>query len=218
MFRQKLCRILVTGALLSLGACSGFDEESAALQVRERFCEGWPYGCSDRTRVEIEKVRETNRGRTVEFRVIDREDRTARLSSAYFEEEEDRWSLLFFESPFKEVFEAAAAHVEEEKRRFSDELREIKAKQNWFQTIYSRYATSVGQLDSVSYHPPDFPIVLDASGDAWKAEIVGEQVRCELDAARHQLPQCSGLSAEDAGTESGPLSRVFGEGTLARTN
>ena len=71
------------------------------MQIRDRFCGGWPYGCTDSTRVEVEGVEKTNRGRQVEFRVVDGDDRSAKLASAYFELDDDVWRFLFFENPFK---------------------------------------------------------------------------------------------------------------------
>ncbi len=192
--------------------CSGFDERDAAMQVRERFCSDWPYGCTDSTRVVVDEVNKTNRGRQLEFKVVDRDDETGRLSSAYFEPHDDEWSFLFFENPFRDRFQEQAARVSEETRLYSEQLRELKAAQNWFLSIYGRYAGSLEELDSVSYKPGDTPIALTvAGGNEWKAEISSRFVKCQFVGPRQQLPSCVGLPAENAGTESGPLSEIFGE-------
>jgi hypothetical protein len=205
-------RSCIVGALVLAAGCGGFDKEEAAMEIRDRFCEGWPYGCTDSTRVVVEEVRKTNRGRQVEFRVVDGEDRTARLASAYFESGDEAWQFLFFENPFKDRFEAEAARVAEESRLFSEHLRELKAAQNWYNSIYGRFAESLEELGNVSYEPSDLPIVMSVSdGQHWQAEISSRIVKCELDVSRQQLPMCNGLSARDAGAESGPLSEAFGE-------
>lgn len=212
---MRRCVTLLSGVAVVLviaAGCGGLDKEEAALQIRGRFCDGWPYGCTDSTRVVVEKVTKTNRGRQVEFRVVDREDRTAKLSSAYFESSDDAWQFLFFENPFKDRFEAQAARVAEESRLYSEHLRELKKKQSMYNSIYSRFAASLEELDSVSYEPPDLRIVMNVpDGEGWKAEISSRWVRCEIDVPRQQLPACAGLSAEGAGTKSGPLSEVFGK-------
>jgi hypothetical protein len=196
-----------------LVSCDNFDKENAALEIRERFCDEWPYGCTDSTRVELGEVRKTRSGRQVEFRVIDRQDRTATLSAAYFEPRDDDWAFLLFEPPFSERFRAQASRVSDESRRFTDLLMELKSAQRWFVTIYGRNARSLAELDSVSYKPPDVPIQMTVAGGSWRAEIVSPYVRCELDASRQQLPSCAGRPAENAGSESGPLATAFGEGS-----
>jgi len=196
-----------------LVACDSFDKEEAALQIRERFCSEWPYGCTDSTRVELGKVRKTRNGRQVEFRVIDRQDQTATLSAAYFEPLRDDWAFLLFEPPFSERFRVERGRVSDDSRRFTDLLMELKSAQRWFLTIYGRHARSLAELDSVSYKPPDVPIQMTVAGGSWRALIVNPYVRCELDASRQQLPSCVGLSAENAGSESGPLATAFGEGS-----
>jgi hypothetical protein len=204
-------RLALCGLVFAAG-CSGFDENDAAMQVRERFCGDWPYGCTDSTRVVVEKVHKTNRGRQLEFRVVDRDDETATLASAYFEPEDDVWSFLFFENPFKDRFQEQAARVGEEIRLYSEELRDLKAAQNWFLSIYGRYAGSLEELDSVSYELGEAPIALTVTdGKEWKAEISSRFVKCRFDGPRQQLPTCVGLPAQNAGTESGPLSEIFGE-------
>jgi hypothetical protein len=210
------CRVrfrqIYVGALVVAAGCGGFDKEEAATQIRARFCDGWPYGCTDSTRVVVEEVRKTNRGRQVDFRVEDGRDRTERLASAYFESDDEAWQFLFFENPFKDRFELEAARVAEESKLFSEHLRELKVAQNWYNSIYGRFAESLEELDNVSYEPPDLPIVMRVSdGQQWKAEISSRIVKCELDVSRQQLPVCEGLSAEDAGMDSGPLARAFGE-------
>ena len=212
MPRRLRFRPVVVGALVVAAGCGGFDKEEAALQIRERFCDGWPYGCTDSTRVVVEEVQKTNRGRQVEFRVVDGRDRTAKLASAYFESREETWQFLFFENPFKDHFEMEAARVAEEGRLFSGYLRELKVAQNWYNSIYDRFAESLEELNNVSYEPPDVPIVMNVvDAQHWRAEISSRIVKCELDISRQQLPSCTGLSAEAAGTESGPLSAAFGE-------
>ncbi len=212
MPRRVRFRPVFVGALVVAAGCGGFDKEEAAMQIRDRFCDGWPYGCTESTRVVVEEVRKTNRGRQVEFRIVDGKDKSARLASAYFESEDEAWQFLFFENPFKDRFEAEAARIAEESRLFSEQLRELKVAQNWYNSIYGRFAESLEELDNVSYEPPDLPIVMSVSdGQRWKAEISSRVVKCELDVSRQQLPACSGLSAGNAGTESGPLSEAFGE-------
>lgn len=209
------CRVrlrpFIVGVLLVAAGCGGFDKEEAATQIRDRFCGGWPYGCTDSTRVVIEEVDKTNRGRQVEFRVVDGDDRTARLVSAYFELDDEAWQFLFFENPFKDRFEVEAARVAEQSRLFSERLRELKVAQNWYNSIYGHFAESLEELDNVSYEPPDLPIEMSVSDNQhWRAEISSRIVKCELDVSRQQLPACTGLSAANAGTESGPLSEAFG--------
>ena len=70
----KSCAMLVASSALLVG-CDSFEKDDAALQIQERFCNEWPYGCTDSTRVVVEKVNETRNGRQVEFRVVDREGR-----------------------------------------------------------------------------------------------------------------------------------------------
>ncbi len=206
-------RVCVASVSLIAVACGGFDKEEAATEIRDRFCSGWPYGCTDSTRVVIEEVQKTNRGRQIEFRVVDGKDRTAKLTSAYFETADESWQFLFFENPFKDRFEAEAARVSEESRLFSEHLRELKVAQNWYNSIYGRFAESLQELDKVSYEPSSLGIIMTVpDAQHWQAEISSRVVRCELDISRQQLPVCTGLSAEDVGTESGPLSQVFGEG------
>lgn len=209
---RKLWPFVLCGLGL-LVACDSFEKDDAALQIRERFCGDWPYGCTDSTRVELQKVRKTTHGRQVEFRVIDRRDRTATLSAAYFEPREDEWAFLLFEPPFSERFRVERARVDEDSRRFTNLLMELKSAQRWFVTIYGRHARSLAELDSVSYKPADVPIQMTVAGGSWRAEIVSPYVRCELDASRQQLPSCAGRSAENAGSESGPLATAFGEGS-----
>ncbi len=202
-----------------LVACDSFDKDEAALQIRERFCGGWPYGCTDSTRVVIEDIEKTRNGRQVKFRVVDREDRTAELSAAYFEPQDDEWRFLLFENPFDDMFDVEAARFDQDRKRFSESLRELKAAQNWFVSIYSRYARDVQELDSVSYKPTDLPIRMTVATDAqsWKGELSNRYVSCQLDIPRQQLPTCVGLAATDAGTDSGPLSRAFGKEPYERT-
>lgn len=212
MRRCVRIRLGAAVALMIAAGCGGLDKDEAALQIRDRFCDGWPYGCTDSTRVVVEDMRKTNRGRQVEFRVVDRDDKTARLASAYFESGGEAWRFMFFENPFKERFEAQAVQIAEEGKRYSEHLRELKVAQNWYNSIYGQFATSLDQLKNVSYKPPDLPIVMSVlDGGHWKAEISSRWVKCELDVSKQQLPVCTGLSANDAGTKSGPLFEVFGE-------
>ncbi len=202
-----------------LVACDSFDKRDAALQIRERFCDGWPYGCTDSTRVAIEDVAKTRHGRQVKFRVVDRRDRTAVLSAAYFEPRADEWRFLLFENPFKDLFETQASQFDVDKRRLYEQLRELKSAQSWFISIYSRYARTYQELDSVSYKHPELPVKMTVAGDAksWKAEVSNPVVKCEVDVPRQQLPTCVGLAAANAGSKSGPLSAAFGEEAYRRT-
>jgi hypothetical protein len=195
-----------------LAGCDSFPKEEAALQIRDRFCEGWPYGCTDSTYVVVEDVNETRNGRQVIFSVRDREDETARLSAAYFEARGDEWLFFTFEPPLRERFQAAASQVGVDSRAFEDQLMEVKSAQRWFLSIYGRYARSLEELDSVSYKRPHMPIEMTVSGSNWSAVMRSQYVRCEFDSSRMQLPSCTGLAALNAGVENGPLSQAFGEG------
>jgi len=208
--RWKSCAMLVAGSALLVG-CDSFEKDDAALQIRERFCNEWPYGCTDSTRVVVEKVNETRNGRQVEFRVVDREDETARLSAAYFEPSDDGWGFLLFENPFNDAFKSEASRFASDSRRFDEVLSELKAAQRWFVTIYGRYAQSFAELDSVSYKRPELPLEMDVDEESWHAEISSSYVQCELEVPRQQLPSCTGLAARNSGTKSGPLSEAFGE-------
>ncbi len=201
--------IALVGLVLVAG-CDDFDKEMAALQIRERFCEGWPYGCTDSTRVVIEDVDETRNGRQVVFRVVDRRDETAELSAAYFELEDDEWSFFLFENPFNDAFKAEAGRYAEDSRLYSDELMELKAAQRWFLTIYDRYAQGLQELDSVSYKLGDIAPVMTVLDDGWRAQISGRYAECEIEIPSQQLPTCRGVPAQDAGTPDGPLSEAFG--------
>ncbi len=198
---------------VAFAACDSFEKEEAALQIRERFCNDWPYGCTDSTHVVVEEVHKTRHGRQVEFRVVDRRDQTPILLAAYFEPADEEWRFLLFENPFSERFEAQARVVGEDSKRLSRELRKLKSAQNWFVSIYGRFARTVQELDSVSYKLPDLPIlmVLEDDGEGWRAEISSRFVKCELDISVQQLPDCIGLSAGNAGMEPGPLAETFGK-------
>ncbi len=202
-----------------LVACDSFEKDDAALQIRERFCGGWPYGCTDSTRVVIEDVEKTRHGRQVKFRVVDRDDRTAELSAAYFEPQDDEWQFLLFENPFDDMFEIEAARFDQDRKKFSESLRELKAAQNWFMSIYSRYARTLQELDSVSYRPKEPPIRMTVAPDAksWTGDLSNQFVRCQLEIPRQQLPDCAGLAATHAGTDSGPLSHAFGDEAYRQT-
>jgi hypothetical protein len=212
MPRFRQFRPLWLCVLIMLAGCDNFDKEEAALQIRDRFCDGWPYGCTDSTYVVVEDVNETRNGRQVLFRVHDREDETARLSAAYFEPRGENWMFLLFESPFNDHFQEEASQVGEDSRTFTDQLMEVKSAQRWFLSIYGRYARSLEELDSVSYKRPHLPIEMTVSSSNWSAVMRSEYVRCEFDSSRMQLPSCSGLAALNAGVENGPLSKAFGEG------
>jgi hypothetical protein len=212
MRRFRQFRLIVLGGLIVLAGCDKFDKEAAALQIRDRFCDGWPYGCTDSTYVVVEDVNETRNGRQVIFRVRDREDETARLSAAYFEQQDDNWQFFTFEPPLRERFQAAASRVGENSRAFTDQLMEVKSAQRWFLSIYGRYARSLAELDSVSYKRPHMPIEMTVSSGSWSAVMRSQYVRCEFDSSRMQLPSCSGLAALNAGVENGPLYQAFGEG------
>jgi hypothetical protein len=215
MKTPQLARVLalaLCGSAL-LAGCGRFDKESAALQIRGQFCEDWPFGCTDSTEVRVEKVNETRHGRQVLFKVVDREDETPVLTAAYFERQDKEWRFLFFEPPFSERFDEEKGQVATVSRRFSEELTEVKRAQNWFLTIYGRYARSLAELDSVSYKPPPTPIIMEVTPDrkSWRAEISSRHARCVLDVATEPLPVCQGLPAANAGSRSGPLSTAFGE-------
>ena len=199
----------LAGVTLFAG-CDDFDEGEASLQISERICEEWPYGCTDSTVVVIERVNETRNGRQVEFRIVDRLDETGRLSAAYFEREDEEWDLLLFEDPFDDALKVQAGKFAEDSRTYSDALMELKAAQRWFVTIYDRYAQSLQELDSVSYKVPEFPLEMRVGEESWRAQIAGDYARCEFDISSQQLPSCVAVPADGAGTPSGPLSSAFG--------
>ncbi len=197
--------------LLMVTGCDSFPKEEAAQQIRDRFCEGWPYGCTDSTYVVIEDVNETPNGRDVAFRVRDREDETAKLSAAYFEPRGDEWQFFSFIPPLRDRFQQAASQVGVDSRAFEDQLMEVKSAQRWFLSIYGRYARSLEELDSVSYKRPHMPIEMTVTSSSWAAVMRSQYVRCEFDSSRMQLPTCTGLAALNAGVENGPLAGAFGE-------
>ncbi len=215
--RGKAWPLLIVLSLLV--ACDSFKKDEAALQIQERFCGEWPYGCTDSTRVVIENIEKTRHGRQVRFRVVDRKDRTAELAAAYFEPRDDEWQFLLFENPFDDMFKAEAARFEQDRKKFSQALRDLKAAQNWYMSIYSRYARDLQELDSVSYKPVDPPIRMTVASDAksWKAELANPFVSCEFELPRQQLPVCVAVAATHAGSDSGPLSRAFGEEAYRQT-
>lgn len=197
--------------LIVLAGCDNFPKEDVALQIRDRFCGGWPYGCTDSTYVVVEDVSETPNGREVVFRVRDREDRTAELAAAYFEPRDDGWQFFSFVPPLRERFQEAASQVDVDSRAFEDQLMEVKSAQRWFLSIYGRYARSLEELDSVSYKRPHMPIEMSVTSSSWNAVMRSQYVKCEFDSSRMQLPSCSGLAALNAGVENGPLAQNFGE-------
>jgi hypothetical protein len=205
--------LLLPVCLVLFNACNRLDEEAAALQIRENFCEGWPFGCTESTVVEIGKVRETRHGRAIEFKVVDGEDETRTLSAAYFELQEDVWTFLLFEPPFSEEYNRQKSRVVDDKRLFEEELSELKKAQRWFATIYGRFARDFAELDSVSYTRPTVAIQMTVSpnANAWTGEVRSEYTRCVLEIPRQQIASCEGLSALNTGTSSGPLSTAFGE-------
>ena len=211
MFRRSF-PLLFIGLILLVG-CDSFEKDEAALQIRAEFCEGWPYGCTDSTEVVIGDVRETRHGRQVEFRVVDREDETATLEAAYFEQQGDVWDFMLFEPPFSEDYSRQKSRVLDDQRLFDEQLTDLKKAQRWFSTIYGRFAGSLAELDSVSYKPPESGIemTVTAGGSIWRAEISSRYARCVLEVPRQQLPVCEGLPAPDVGTRDGPLSRAFGK-------
>ena len=194
MPRIRQSWLIMLCGLIVLASCDSFEKDQAAVQIRV-----------------IEKVNKTRNGRQVLFKVRDRADETARLSAAYFEPRGDSWIFLLFEDPFSDRFQAEAARVGQDSRRFTDQLMELKSAQRWFLSIYGRYAGSLAELDSVSYKPPDAPLEMSVSGGDWQGVVTSPYVRCEFDSARHQLPSCTGLTAANAGSEGGPLSTAFGE-------
>lgn len=203
--------LFLFACLALLAACDSFDEENAALQIRQEFCEGWPFGCTDSTYVQVEEVNETPNGRQVEFKVVDGEDETATLVAAYFEEKDEGWTFLLFEPPFSQKYNLEKSRVVEDQRKFDEQLMELKAAQKWFNTIYGRFAGSLAELDSVSYKRPQTPIQMTVTGNGWRGEIKSQYARCVLEVPEYQLPRCEGLPALNTGTTSGPLSTAFGE-------
>ncbi len=214
---MRTSRMLSSVALVSLSvclACGGFDKQAAALQIEERFCSDWAYGCTDSTRVRVRKVHETPHGRSVEFEIIDRADRTARLSAAYFEpvgSEGEDWELLLFENPFLTEYKLRVSQLREDQTRVSDRLMELRTAQNWHSSIYGRYANDLGQLTKVNYKPVDEPIRLFVTqdGTAWRAESDGRYVTCSV-GAETLLPECVVHESPIAGSEEGPLAAEFG--------
>lgn len=214
MSRQVMCflSVLVCGAV-GLTACDSFDEDQAALQIRERVCRDWPVGCSDSTRVVIEDVNKTNNGRQVVFRLVDRADETPPLSAAYFEPRDEEWGFLLFEEPFLSTFRELSGRVDADSRLLSDALGKVKSAQRWYNSIYGRYAGSLSALDSVSYKGSTVPIEMTVADDfgQWKAVASTRSVRCEIEGPGGQIPECVGLTAAYVGTDSGPLSEAFSD-------
>lgn len=198
-------------ALAVFTACGGLDKEAAELEIRERLCDEWSYGCTESTEVAVQKVRKTRLGRQVEFRVVDRADATPTLAAAYFEPKDDGWEFILFEDPFRTLLDQNASLLTQDRKLFTDQLMDVKAAQRWFIAIYGRYATSLAELDSVSYKVQGggLSMISDDRGGSWQAEVASDFVRCEMDNSR-QLPHCRALPAEGAGTETGPLTRAFG--------
>lgn len=212
MSRRLMCcmSVLVCGAAVLTG-CDSFEEDRAALEIRERVCKDWPVGCSDSTRVVIEDVNKTNNGRQVVFRLVDRADETPPLSAAYFEPRDEEWGFLLFEDPFQSTFRELSGRVDADSRLLTDALSEVKSAQRWYNSIYRRYAGSLSALDSVSYKGSTVPIEMTVTDDfgRWKAVASTRYVRCEIEGPGGQIPDCVGLTAEHVGTDSGPLSQAF---------
>ncbi len=209
---KRMARFGMLGLTLC-AACGGFDKESAAQQIRERFCTDWPYGCTDSTRVEIQKVRKTPNGRSVDFELLDRADESARLSAAYFEPEGDGWLLLLFENPFLGELKERMGLLAEDKREVSERLMELRSAQNWHRTIYGRYAEAFEQLSQVNYVEPEAPIRLsvEPNGTSWGADSDGRYVTCSV-GSELLLPECEVQASPNAGREGGVLASEFGEG------
>jgi hypothetical protein len=213
MYGSKTIILAISG-LLCFAACSGFDEDAAAVQIREAFCGGWPYGCTENTVVEVVADRGTPHGRQVEFKVVDGADETAILKAAYFEREDDKWTFRFFEPPFSTLFAEETNRVAEDEHEFTEQLMDLKAAQKWFKAIYGRFAGSLAELDSVSYKRGETPVQMTVAddGSSWLAVVGSQYVQCILDVPSQQLPNCEALPAASmAGTSSGPLSTAFGE-------
>lgn len=205
--------IPLLGTLLLSFGCGGIDEETASAQIRDRICEDWSYGCTENTRIEIEKVRKTPNGRSVDFRLVDREDRSGVLSAAYFEPEDDGWLLLLFEKPFLDRFKQLVAEVNGDREEVGDRLMELRTAQNWHRSIYGKYASELEQLATVNYKPPEAEVRLSVGedGNTWHAKSDGRFVSCEI-SADERLPECRVKTAGDAGSERGPLATRLGEG------
>jgi hypothetical protein len=206
--------LLLSIALVSVAGCGGLDEDSATLQIRQAFCEGWPYGCTEDTVVEIGDVSETPHGWQVAFKVVDGDDQTAILKAAYLELEEDEWKFMFFEPPFSKQFAEETSRVERDQRELKEHLMDLKAAQRWFTSIYGRFALNLSELDSVSYKAPERTLEMTASegGDSWRGQAASRYVHCVLEVPSQQLPTCENLvNAPNSGTPSGPLSTAFGE-------
>jgi len=205
---------LLCAGLVSMTGCGGFDEEAAALQIRQAFCEGWPYGCTIDTVVEIGAVSETPHGKQVEFKVVDGDDRTTTLRAAYLELKNDEWTFMFFEPPFSTQFARETSRVESDRRELKAHLMDVKAAQKWFTSIYGRFALNLSELDSVSYKVPERTLEMTASqgGDSWRGQAASRYVHCVLEVPSQQLPTCENLAtAPNTGTPAGPLSTAFGE-------
>ena len=204
--------IPLLGTLLLAVGCAGIDEETASAEILEEVCEDWPYGCTENTRVEIEKVRETPNGRSVDFRLVDRQDRSAVLSAAYFEPEDDGWLLLLFENPFLDRFKQLVAEMKRDREEVGDRLMELRSAQNWHQSIYGSYAGDMERLANVNYKPPQAEVRLSVGdgGKTWHAESDGSFVTCEI-GTDDRLPVCRVKKASDAGSEAGPLATRLGE-------
>ena len=212
--RRSTAFFLLSCGLVSVAGCGGFDEDSAAIEIRQAFCDGWAYGCTEDTVVEIGTVSETPHGRQVEFKVVDGDDETAILKAAYLELKEDEWKFMFFEPPFSKQFAEETSRIESDQRELKEHLMDLKAAQKWFTSIYGRFALNLSELDSVSYKAPERTLEMTASlgGDSWRGQAASRYVHCVLEVPSQQLPICENLTnAPNSGTPSGPLSTAFGE-------
>jgi hypothetical protein len=197
---------------LAVAACGGFDRPEAAREIRDRFCDEWPYGCSDDLRVVVEEVREAGAGRLVDFRIEDGGYATEPLSGAYFARGEDGWDLVFFEDPFRTELDEGLARFARDRRTQADRLLRIQTAQEWHRSIHGRYATNLEELTRVSYVPPEGVSVRvgdPSEPGGWMAEANGRFTRCVMDGG-DALPKCElsgGTTADEGG---GPLAATFG--------
>lgn len=179
-------------AVLSAAGCGRFDEGAAAQQIRAKFCESWPYGCRSSLTVKVEDVRQSGEGRVVSFRLEAAGAETDALTGAYFTPTKSGWEFLMFEDPLRSRLERIARLVNEDRERLAAQMTALKAAQDWYRSIYRRYAPKLSDLQRVSYAAggeASVTMTVREDGQDWRAQASGRFVDCVIDAER-ALPEC----------------------------
>ncbi len=212
MQRPARTVLLLLSSLAVLISCSGFDEEAARAEIRERFCDRWPYGCSESTEIVVKRVRKAGAGRLVDFRIVDGSDKTGMLSAAYFGERESGWEFFSFDNPFREVFEHRTNEINADRKHLTDLLIDLRAKQNWHLAIYGRYAASFEELASRVRYTASFDgvkMIVAEDGESFQTTTTSQYFTCQADDSRH-FPKCQlHVDGDDAGKPRA-LSKTFG--------